>query len=533
MSGFGLGIRYLNGWAMAAADGAKKEIAEWPPHPDRVFMALAAAWFETGQDAAEGAALRWLELLSPPALVASDYSERHASGGSRPTTSYVPVNDTTRGRKLPIESDFAKLKEAGLAMLPEHRVRQDRRFPVAIPERDTVHLIWDTPIPNEHRETLTALARKVTHVGHSASFTQVWLDETPPVPNWQPTLGIAEQRLRVFGRGRLDDLEARANFSRVIAHAELRALIDTTKNGKAKVALETELKERFGEQTPVSLRPEPGLWSGYTRIISRETTSYAQSHFQQNLVVLSLTGRRLSLPATLKLCEALRGAVIKACPEPVPEWVCGHAPDGRASDKPHLALLPLSFVDADHADGRLMGVALAIPRDVDQAEAARCLDQLLHGDTGIGHQIKLYQGEWLECRAQLEMRETPPLNLRPETWTAASKLWASTTPVALDRHFEGKAKWEQAAETVKDACRRIGLPRPREVLLHPVSRVRGAPHARDFPYLKRKSDGGRIHHAHAVLLFDEPVCGPVLIGAGRYRGYGFCRPLKEVTHQHE
>ena len=66
---FALGIRYLNGWSMAAADGARKERAEWPPHPDRVFMALAAAWFETGEDteehAREGDALRWLQALPP------------------------------------------------------------------------------------------------------------------------------------------------------------------------------------------------------------------------------------------------------------------------------------------------------------------------------------------------------------------------------------------------------------------------------------------------------------------------------------
>jgi len=30
---------------------------------------------------------------------------------------------------------------------------------------------------------------------------------------------------------------------------------------------------------------------------------------------------------------------------------------------------------------------------------------------------------------------------------------------------------------------------------------------------------------HAILVFDEPARGPVLIGAGRYRGYGMCRPL--------
>ena len=41
-----VGIRYLNGWVMATHP-TNREVAEWPPHPDRVFMALAAAHFET------------------------------------------------------------------------------------------------------------------------------------------------------------------------------------------------------------------------------------------------------------------------------------------------------------------------------------------------------------------------------------------------------------------------------------------------------------------------------------------------------
>jgi CRISPR-associated protein Csb2 len=45
---FAFGLRYLMGWAMAASDGQEKQRVEWPPHPDRIFMALAAAWFETG-----------------------------------------------------------------------------------------------------------------------------------------------------------------------------------------------------------------------------------------------------------------------------------------------------------------------------------------------------------------------------------------------------------------------------------------------------------------------------------------------------
>ena len=97
---FALGLRYLNGWSMVAADGARKQRAEWPPHPDRIFMALAAAWFETGGDSAavadeayrrEGEALRWLEALPPPAIAASDVTDRNVVVG------YVPVNDVQVG----------------------------------------------------------------------------------------------------------------------------------------------------------------------------------------------------------------------------------------------------------------------------------------------------------------------------------------------------------------------------------------------------------------------------------------------------
>ena len=142
---FALGIRYLNGWSMAAADGARKERAEWPPHPDRIFMALAAAWFETCGDShkdpddeyrREGEALRWLETLPPPAIAASDATTRTA------VVSYVPVNDVRVGSKMPTGGDLAKLKTAGLTQLPEHRTRQPRGFPVAIPHDPTVHLIW-------------------------------------------------------------------------------------------------------------------------------------------------------------------------------------------------------------------------------------------------------------------------------------------------------------------------------------------------------------------------------------------------------
>ena len=222
---FTLGLRYLNGWSMSASDGARKERAEWPPHPDRVFMALAAAWFETGEDEEEGAALRWLEGLPPPSLAASDASLRS------PVVSYVPVNDPGVGR-VPSESSLSKLKdfkqrhdklkEAGLLVVPEHRSRQGRGFPVAIPHDPTVHLIWRQGLDG-HGHALARLAGKVTHIGHSASFVQVWLEEGCDISaTWEPTVGLTTHRLRIPSTGRLEQLARSCNRDLWIAYHDLR-----------------------------------------------------------------------------------------------------------------------------------------------------------------------------------------------------------------------------------------------------------------------------------------------------------------------
>ena len=197
---FALGLRYLNGWSMAAADGALKSQAEWPPHPDRVFLALAAAWFETGEDAAEGEVLRWLEGLPPPAIAASDASRR------TPVASYVPVNDDGHKVGSP-KTAVAKLKKEGLAYLPEHRPRQPRGFPVAVPHDPTVRLVWQGNLHVRH-DALAILAAKVTHVGHSASLVQAWVEPDCDVRvTWEPAVGrplfVSECRRR---EGSIDSL---------------------------------------------------------------------------------------------------------------------------------------------------------------------------------------------------------------------------------------------------------------------------------------------------------------------------------------
>ena len=774
---------------MSAADGAAKKRPEWPPHPDRLFMALAAAWFETGTDEREGQSLRWLESLPPPEILASEYSER--SG----VVSYVPTNDALTRSTPPTKNTLKHLRESGLGLIPEHRSRQARSFPVAIPFDSTVSYLWRNHGNSEHFDLLQELATKVTHIGHSASFVQVWLEKQANCEStWVPADSIATHRFRVPSEGSLDRLAERFNRDRCVAYRDLLYELDQAKaelkaikhppraawhefpdvvlladekqvkhhdqysgaksgawlaakglvkefvsmSGIRRVAeivtssqacspilvaaharedtgfnaipaalsfllaealdlsydesivqtnvvqhtgadgytrlarqaafagnvrpnqayllvddfvgqggtlanlrgqiekqggrvigavaltgkpfsakldpskeqinelkskhgqeLERWWKERFGHafdcltqsearylanspnvdtirdritasmrqggvpgvarsrrelrsriddltqakarrfpngEPAAPKRPMPLKWQGYIRPNPESRRSAAaESTFDSRLLILTLKGRRMFLPTTLKLSAALRGLLLKECSsylDSVPEWISGHAIDGGPSTSPHIALVPLPFVGADHSDGRILGMAMALPRGLSTEEAGNHLEPAIRDLTTHlpREDLRIFDGSWLECGLELETRAHPPYNLRPDTWTRESRIWASVTPVVLNRHFDGPGRWEHASENAKDACEHIGLPRPDQCLLHPVSRVQGVPHSRSFPQITRKLDGGRQSHCHAVLVFNHSVRGPVMIGAGRFRGYGFFRPMREQSH---
>ncbi|MHB9099438.1 MAG: type I-G CRISPR-associated protein Csb2 [Syntrophales bacterium] len=524
---FGLGIRYLNGWAMAAADGANKQRAEWPPHPDRVYMALAAAWFETEKDGTEKDALLWLETIGPPGIAASEADQRCAHKGQAPTTSFVPINDSA----IPISVKYKNQVriERPFQMMGSFQIGRDRKprsFPVAIPRVPIVHLVWTVDLPRKYHASLISLCRKVISIGHPASLVQMWLDDSPPAPTLVVREGVTRHRLRVFGPGRLDYLAEKCDRDKHIAIADALWAQEQRVSGSQRNKIKKE-RETYLYGIIEQLRPDPGPYKGYDVPRSESVERTPRSLFDPRLLVLTLFGKRLSLPSTLRLTETLRRTLMAGAPQPVPEWLSGHTPTGSRSEKPHLAFLPLPFIGREHADGRLMGVGLALPREVTPSEAARVLEPWLRDNNGLVRRHRLFDGRWFECNVELETRESPPFNSQPETWTRHAAAWGSVTPVVLDRHFDGNNKWELAVENIKDACERIDLPRPDRVLLHPVSMFEGVPRSNEFPYLTRKKDGGRMHHIHAVILFNEEVEGPVIVGAGRFRGYGLCRPLRQ------
>lgn len=462
-----LGIRYLTGRAVATNLAIPRR-PECPPHPGRVFMAMAAAHFETRGDKGEREALHWLENAGPPAIGASGHQERSF------VEAYVPAND-----KLD--------KRAGAAL----RARQPRSFPSARLDADSVYLIWKTDIPQQLRVPLERLCGKVTRIGHSSSLVHMWVAEGAPETNaeWRPSRGDSEQQMRVAEPGTLAYLE-----------------------------------ETFTNRA----RPKLARWVGYARASRQDREQPpAQGPFDPDLVVLTRKDecRMLGLEATLQLTSALRNAAMKAAGETAPEWLSGHQPDGRPTSKPHAAFFPLPFVGPKYADGHVMGLAMAIPRGLPDSALRSDLGRLLFNETGEERTVRLWRdGAW-EWKLEREKRDYPPFTLRAKTWTRPAAIWASITPVVL-HHYPKRNRENDVQRILLDAFASAGLPVPTEIRVQPASLFQGAGEVRTMPEFTEGGEGLCRYQVHAVVKFPFSVEGPVLVGRGRFRGYGLFRPVE-------
>lgn len=531
-----LAVRYLTGY-VAANDG--RGGCEWPPHPFRLFAALVAALHAGEDEPAERAALEWLERQPAPAVHASEADQRTVED------SYVPPNDFT----VPTNPDRVKPANFAKALniLPERRnSRQPRTFPRARPHDDTVEFRWAEPCPQP--AALAAVCERVTRLGHSASLVQVVASvaETPrdhsTRSRWHPDESAHHGiRLRVPGAGELAVLEAAFDAERVERSASLDlAVRDASSKQKkqAKEAFEAETGRAWTTNLALPNHRSPS--SRFIRTYAREQPDLrvAGSVFDPQPLIFALAKEgepgppRLSAAQAIDACEALRQAVIQKADAgrasdngPVPEEVSGHDPEGGPSQRPHLAYAPLTFVGHPHADGRVMGLAAILPLE-------REINARLHTLRAL-HAVESLRlgklGRWKLLPVGLDEQRH---SLQPNSWAGppeGARRWATTTPAVFDRHPRGRtreARTRSAAKMVRRACVRIGLPEPLEVQVMDEPAVAGAPHARRWRRLPGKKVQPRPH-ANLVLRFAEPVRGPVLLGAGRFRGWGICVPIAD------
>lgn len=517
---FALGIRYLNGF-VAACEPDSRTRPEWPPHPGRVFMALAAAHFGTSSDPVERQALLWLESLPAPRIHAAGCLERAC------VTHFVPVNDKSGPAQTLLHS------------LPLTRDRQPRVFTRAFLEDDTVYLSWPDQNPDHAiAAALEHLCKKVTRIGHSMSLVQMWKaspEELRP-PAWVPQDDGADLYLRIAAAGTLAELERFYNKHAIESYCELKLREAHASTVRERRDAKKRLAADFPDDFVPTYRPQLSTYQGYARAMRASPELEAPGTcFSPHVLVFTLSRQdgpyiHLDLASAPAIIHSWRNALLANSDnlsDEVRRVLSGHQTNGDPLEAPHVAFLPLGFVAHEHADGRLLGIALALPKDL-------CPMTRRHALRAIGRVQVVRAGRLGAWRVERPLAARLPYNLLPETWTAyphGAIHWSTVTPMVFDRHPKSHDPCEyqrELASMVSEGCRRVGLPAPRTVIPTPVSAHLGVPPCHAFPRLQRK-DGSLRRHLHLILTFDEPVCGPILLGAGRYRGYGLLRPIDNQT----
>lgn len=439
-----------------AAQTDEPDRPEWPPHPSRLFSALVAAAHLSQPGLTEDRlkALEWLERQPPP-LIDAPVADTDAM-----PISYVPPGDRN--------------VQAGKDEHPVYRIRKDRHFPMAyILSEPVIRYAWAEEPNQDQLTTLDQLTTSMTHLGtsHSMVLARAYLGQIDQPSHLPNTLG--GEFLRVPVAGRLDEL--------------------------------IELHQRTD---PLVRRPPSGLEpiaAFRNRLRSRSTARPAPF---RELQILRLPGLTHSLESTETLARALRRAVMSRLEDPIPAPIHGH------EDGPHVGWWPLGDVGHTHAWGRVLGIALALPEALTEADTERlfiALGQVQH------HGMRLDDGRDL-FPTPLSLEQTPPLALKADTWTRPARVWASVTPVVPDR-LPKRPREDQVIRAIADSLLRAGHPNPEQIEPSSHSHFAGAPSAREF--------ASRLPRWHARITFAEPICGPVCAGRLRYFGVGLFRPLEK------
>ncbi|MCY4164197.1 MAG: type I-U CRISPR-associated protein Csb2 [bacterium] len=542
-------VNFLTGRFVATAHN-DREVSEWPPHPARLFSALVAAWAEAGGDVAEREALEWLEAQSPPSLAASEADPR------RVVSYFVPVNDARvisgswYDRRSQILDDLedqldGELKRSGgeltktaerfrdkigkeldvndqvfkigttsvgsaLELLPDGRAKQERHFPSVTPSEPRITFVWsEAELSEATRASLDQLLARVTRLGHSSSLVSCRIVHDPPHPNWNPDGG--SHVLRCTGSGQLAALQERFQQHQSIKPRSLPFSAVRYSNRPSEPG------------SPAPLEPDTdGEWIVFEFMLKSQS-------------------RRFPSTRVVEVATTMRAAIMSHAEDPIPERLSGHQSGGAPTLEPHVAFLPLPYVGFKHSDGRLMGLAMSLPSSLDEASRRAVLRAIGRWEEHSGADIPLTLQFGSSGILQLQ-RKTGPIDLislRPDIWQKPSLRWVSATPIALPTHpgalgrgsAAARAKaWARAEQSVAASCRHVGLPEPAHIDLRLDPFVRGARPAGDFPPFRQRGRDGKLvarRLVHAALVFDQPVKGPLVLGAGRFLGLGLMRPTDE------
>lgn len=472
-------VEFLLGTYRADPEGTahtgRLEHGEWPPAPSRLFDALVAADGTRGRCRhTDGTELQVLENADPPLIDATTevhHQELRPRFIATWSGSFARDNKT---RELFVHQEYVGRK--GSAVRPGIRVS---------PRGRTIRYLWNTDISEEHLRALRSRAARVGYLGCADSPVRVRIETA------QNDGGTESSRLYVPDSGG----EVAYGVPRPGRLAALDQAFDQwTGDGKLRSVgryqfpvLTTKVRYRLpqGATQPIS----PG------RIVATLILRPAVS------------GRRVSaVTVAFKAAVLDRHQAMYGEPPPV---LHGHGYGSTGYDLARFLALP--DVGHAHASGRIHGVALWLPPDVDTSVAGQIRE--------VVQSIPELAGQGFRCQTEVWDRQRRPKAADPGRWIGPSRWWATVFPAVLERHVP------VSLGEIRRWCEHAGAPEPiairhsRSPLVHGgVALVPSEVHRPDRP--------GRPY-CHVELVFAEPVAGPIVIGSGRQRGLGLCVPIPE------
>ena len=483
---------------------------EWPPSPLRVFQALVAAagarWNERTRVEHAAQALLWLERRSAPLIV--------AASGVRSDVKYrlyVPDNVADK-----VAKSWSAGREASIA---DYRTEKDVR-PMHL-KGEAVHYLFplgDGGCP--HLDVLAAAARSITHLGWGvdmvAAHATVLSDEESARllgERWRPMDGASADGLRVPIAGTLKDL---ANKHK----AFLNRLSDT------------------------AFKPVPPLSAfrvaGYRRLQEAVAHPFAAFEIWKPLHEIA------DLPAgksKFRPFDAVRrfahvaGMVRRAAAETarragwdkdrIASFILGHGDGdtGQATTDNRLMFVPLPSITPLKVESIRRVLVVGSPG----SDIAR-IRQFLSG-------AELMEEGRLDPVAMLSF--IPPSDSTVSHYTRSARVWSTVTPVVLPgfdnpdglrkklnerRNAELQKKrldrldrrtLDLIKKAFKQACCPNELVVDAELEYREVGFRAGVDLAKryELPPLK-------FPRYHIRVRFQHPIQGPLVVGAGRYRGLG-------------
>lgn len=461
-------------------------VVDWPPEPWRLLRALYATWRARVPELPEATVAPLLDALAePPEYLVPPYRVAH-------TRHYYP--DAKHG--------------------PGGRgADTDKVFDVfAVMARDAELLVtWPSVVPGDGGglDALGALCEQLTYLGRADSICQARLVDDGEAVAGARQLPPGHQRLcpvAVGQAGVVNDGEGR--FNRMLAAVRPVAL----------AALEVRPQDlrRKGHLEP------PGSRRVRYPVAEEAATTAPRRSARPTLPKVTAVRLRIttnappSPRAALAMTEALRQATLSRFdPEGTGRGsvaLFGKDEHGARVDTGHGHAHYLAFTSAGAPRPALDTLLVWAPEELDADDVAALGEVRSLGG-------RRFIADFRPCRVAIEA--TGDVTAVAPELTRRSRRWRSFTPYAPPRNVRRQPTWLAHAEAyLHRDLRSVGLPAAR------IMQARG-----DWLAYRRHRPGEKLRDARRAtgfeLEFDEPVTGPISLGALRHFGLGLFVPVPD------